>query len=113
MSFTTARRHSASRARCEYVALLRVSGCCADELWHGGHEFWRGTVGELRWQGLGQEGGREKRASLSREKEGLGWDFIEKERGRAEVVAMNGQGKSNRRHQWCGIETVDVVNGGS
>jgi hypothetical protein len=50
-------------------------------------------VGELRRRGFGKERGREKRASLSREKEGLGWDFIEKERGRAEVVAMNGQGE--------------------
>jgi hypothetical protein len=48
----------------EYVALLRVPGCCVDELWHGGHEFWRGTVGELWRRGFGKEEGREKRASF-------------------------------------------------
>jgi hypothetical protein len=53
-----------------------------------------------------REGGMER--VLLREGEEIRLQFIE---GEAEERVA--RGKSNRRHQWCGIETIDVVNGGS
>jgi hypothetical protein len=67
----------------------------------GEHEFWRGGVGELRWQGLGQEEGREKRASSAvgeRERARLG--------GRApwcgRAFIESGRERERRRGEGCG-----------
>jgi hypothetical protein len=72
--------------------------------------FWRGGVGELRWQGLGQEEGREKRASSAvgeRERARLG--------GRAPWCgrAFIESGRERRRGgMWPAMAPLMTINGG-
>jgi hypothetical protein len=56
---------------------------------------------------VGEQGARERKGAWEEERE-IRLQFIE---GEAEERVA--RGKSNRQYQWCGIETVDVVNGGS
>jgi hypothetical protein len=90
---------------------VEVAGVGADGP-AGEHEFWRGGVGELRWQGLGQEEGREKRASSAvgeRERARLG--------GRApwcgRAFIESGRERERRRGgMWPAMAPLMTINGG-